>query len=130
MEAYRLDTRLNRLSAEQSEALQRALSLYAEGREPREGDPVFGERLNFLLPMAELGLPSELLVKLMLGVPEGWPWDHSRIYYDFRLRKWMQHIEPATVSECLEEYFENSPSPESALTYLHGEWDRFLKRHS
>jgi hypothetical protein len=42
----------------------------------------------------------------------------------------MRHIEPPTLAECLEEYFVNSESRESALSYLHGEWDRFLKRHS
>jgi hypothetical protein len=130
MDTYRLEARIGRLSADQSDAMERAMSLYDGGRLPKEGDPAFADRLALLLPLAEFGLAADLMIKLMLAVPEGWPWDHRQIYYDFRLGRWMKHIEPPTVSECLEEYFENSESRESAMTYLRAQWDLFQSRHA
>src|SRR4051812_8522663 len=94
LEAFDQQARIGRLSAEQSEALERAMALFEEGRLPQEGDPGFSQRLALLLPLAEFGLASDLLIKLMLAVPKGWSWDHREIYYDFRLGKWMKHIEP------------------------------------
>lgn len=129
IDTYRLDARLGRLSADQREAMERALALYESGSR-HEGGPSVGERLTFLLPLAQFGLGADLLVRLMLSVPEDWPWDHRQIYYDFRLGRWMKHIEPPTFGQCLEEYFENAETPEAALRYLGGEWDRFLRRHS
>jgi hypothetical protein len=130
VDAYRLESRIGNLTAEQSHALERAMALYDGGRFPRAGDPGIAQRLALLLPLAEFGLGAELIVKLMLAVPEGWPWDHREIYYDFRLGKWMRHIEPPTISQCLDEYFEHSESPESALAYLRDQWERFLRRHA
>lgn len=129
IDSHRLEARIGRLSAEQSEALERAITLYDGGRLPKDNDPILIDRLALILPLAEFGLGADLIVKLMLAVPEGWSWDHRQIYYDFRLGKWMKHIEPPTVSECLEEYYEHSESPESALDYLRDQWDRFLRRH-
>lgn len=130
MDAFRLDTRIGRLSPEQGDALERAMSVYDGAWVPKDGDPNFAQRLAFLLPLAEFGLSAEQMAKLILALPEGWPWDHSKVYYDFRLSRWMKHIEPPTVAECLEEYYRHSESPESALAYLRREWETFLRRHA
>ena len=121
-----VESRLTRLSPTQAEALERALAdIGGSGRKAgeRDGLPLF------LLPMAEGGLDSETLQDLAKRLPAGFPLDHREIYFDFRLGRWMRHIEPPTVAQVLDEYLEHAESPAEGLAYLRGQWHAFLKRN-
>lgn len=130
MPDYEPEARLARLPAAQLEGLEKALAhLSASGQITRrtgsdqDGLPIF------LLPLAEFGLSSEHMIHLAEAVPADFPLDHRNIYFDFRLNRWMRHIEPPTILESLDEYFENAESPEQGLDYLTGQWQAFLRRH-
>jgi hypothetical protein len=69
------------------------------------------------------------MIRLAEKVPEDFPLDHREVYFDFRLGRWIKHIEPPTIAQCLEEYLENAESPEDGLAYLKREWAAFLRRH-
>ena len=124
------EARLARLSPSQAEALEQALSRLAETTARKSKN--LAEKLGlptFLLPLAEFGLNSEAIIQLAEKVPEDYPFDHREIYFDFRLNRWIKHIEPPTVSEVLEEYLESSESPSQGIAYLEGQWKAFLSRH-
>ncbi len=130
MSDHEPEARLARLSPAQAEALEQALSRLSDPDSPprkiasaKSGLPVF------LLPLAEFGLTSAQLIRLADLVPADFPFDHRQIYFDFRLERWIKHIEPPTVSECLEEFLENSETPEQGMAYLEGQWNAFLRRH-
>ncbi len=81
---------------------------------------------DFLFPMIKLGLAFEQIQDLCLKIPSAWPLDHREIYYDFRLERWMKHIEPLTLPECIREYIRNSINPEQAENYLRSEFAKAL----
>ena len=126
---HTVEARLARLSAPQAEDLEKALGVLsraAEGPNPvgkRDGLPLF------LLPLAELGLTWDQMVGLVEKVPAGHALDHREIYFDFRLGRWMKHIEPPTVSQILDEYVETAESKNQGLAYLKQQWLGFLRRH-
>jgi hypothetical protein len=116
-------------------ALAKALDLSARlppGRiEPGDAqDRPEGEdlRRDFLLPFAVFGLDTAQMLTLLEKVPADWPLNHREVYYDFRLERWQKHIEPPTVAGILDEYADNSPSPEEGLAYLRKQWSEFLMR--
>lgn len=120
--------RLARLSAFQAAALESALAALENAS---RSNPQGGEGLPFfLLPMAESGLTGEQMAVLAAKVPDGFPLDHREIYFDFRLGRWMRHIEPPTLSGCLEEYLESAASPAEGIAYLKAQWLEFLRRHA
>jgi hypothetical protein len=122
-----VEARLRRLDADKAEALERALDGLSKGRgrikEEEDRLPVF------LLPLAEFGLSWGQMVDLAAKVPEDFPLDHRAIYFDFRLNRWIRHIEPPTISESLEEYLESAGTPAEGIAYLREQWQAFLKRH-
>lgn len=121
------DARLSRLDASQAAALGNALSALSGSRPRGEGR---GTGLpEFLLPLAESGLTSGQMVALAGKVPEEFPFDHRDIYFDFRLGRWMRHVEPPTLSECLEEYLDSAETQAEGLAYVKEEWRKFLSRH-
>ncbi|HKP97797.1 MAG TPA: hypothetical protein VJ385_18805 [Fibrobacteria bacterium] len=124
---HSVEARLERLGAAQARALERALESLSGDRPGRPGDregwPVF------LLPLAEFGLSAAQILRLAEKVPEGFPLDHRDIYFDFRLDRWVRHIEPPTISESLEEYLDSAPTPAEGLAYLRERWLEFLRRH-
>ncbi|MDQ3000616.1 MAG: hypothetical protein M3Y08_05070 [Fibrobacterota bacterium] len=125
---HTVEARLARLSAPQAEALEKALgNLFSADEGPnqvgkRDGLPLF------LLPLAELGLTWDQMVGLVEKVPAGYVLDHREIYFDFRLGRWMKHIEPPTVAQILEEYIDTAESKNQGLTYLKQQWQGFLRR--
>jgi hypothetical protein len=129
-----VEARLARLGEDQAEALGSALDRLSNGkgkRAPEGGADGGGADAwpLFLLPLAESGLTADQMVRLAEKVPDGFPLDHRDIYFDFRLGRWIKHIEPPTISQCLEEYLENAESPGQGLAYLRNEWAAFLRRH-
>ncbi|MDB5103067.1 MAG: hypothetical protein JWP91_756 [Fibrobacteres bacterium] len=125
MQDHDLEARLARLERAQALALEEALERLsgAPGKGEREGLPLF------LLPLAESGLTATQMVRLAGKVPDGFPLDHREIYFDFRLARWMRHIEPPTISQCLDEYMENAESPAAGMAYLKAQWLGFLRRY-
>jgi hypothetical protein len=118
-------SRLSRLAPDQAEALVAALE--ALGPKPeageREGLP------GFLLPLAESGLSAAQMIRLAGLVPEAFPLDHREIYFDFRLGRWLRHLEPPTIAQCLDEYMEHAETPAAGLAYLRDQWQGFLRRY-
>ncbi|GEM_PF-2815309 len=124
------EARLARLPPSQLAALETALSKLSAAGDIRKRAESDQEALPlFLLPLAEFGMTGEQMIRMTEKVPDDFPFDHRNIYFDFRLGVWIKHIEPPTVSECLEEYFENAESPEQGLAYLREKWQAFLRRH-
>ena len=124
---HEVEARLGRLRPEQAEALSQALESLSKRPAAGKGE---GDGLPFfLLPLAEFGLSAPQLVRLAEKVTEGLPLDHRQIYFDFRLDRWIKHIEPPTISESLEEYLESAGTPEEGFAYLKGQWQAFLRRH-
>lgn len=143
MDALEPESRRQRLEPEQGLALAKALDLASrssakggvskdagqEGAGEEGAHPEEDRRLlDFLLPMAELGLTPVQMLGLLNKVPADWPLSHREIYYDFRLARWQKHIEPPTLAECLDEYLENAPSKVEGMTYIRAVWEEFLKR--
>ncbi len=123
---FRLDdsdpaARLRRLSSPQAEALETALQSLGKAWE----GPLAAA---FLLPFAEAGFPAALMGRLAEKLPPGWPLDHRELYFDFRLDRWMRHLEPPTLAECLDEYVRTAASPEEGLEFAKREWEAFLAR--
>jgi hypothetical protein len=120
-----MEVRLRRLDGARAEALESVLSNLAQRHsEPEES------LLLFLLPLVETGLSAPQILSLLEKVPDDFPQDHRRIYFDFRLARWIKHIEPPSFREIMEEYLEHSPTKEAGLGYLEKEWAEFLDRHS
>ena len=113
--------RLRRLSPPQPEALEGALRALGNGWDGPEA-------AAFLLPLAEAGIPAPVLIGLAEKLPAAWPRDHRQTYFDFRLARWMRHLEPPTLAECLDEYARTAETPEQGLAYARREWEAFLKR--
>jgi hypothetical protein len=121
-----VEARLARLDAEKAQALEQALDGLSrdKGRiQNDEGLPLF------LLPLAEFGLSSSQILRLAEKLPADFPPDHRQIYFDFRLDRWIRHIEPPTISESLEEYLASAGTAEEGIAYLKGQWQAFLRRH-
>jgi hypothetical protein len=130
MRDHEPEARLARLSPGQAEALEQALSRLSESVLIKRRSESDQNLLPFfMLPFAEFGMTRDQMIRLGGQIPADYTLEHRAIYFDFRLERWMRHIEPPTVSECLEDYFENSESPEQALAYLDGQWQTFLRRH-
>lgn len=129
MENLGPEARKRMLDPRQGMALAKAMELAerASSRLRRTGSDrdALGD---FLLPFAAFGLDAAQMLGLLEKVPEGWPLDHREMYYDFRLGRWQKHIEPPSVSEILDEYADNAPTPEEGLAYLRRQWSEFLKR--
>jgi hypothetical protein len=51
------------------------------------------------------------------------------MYFDFRFDRWMRHLEPPTLAECLDEYMLTAPSREEGMEYVRKVWEEFLQRH-
>jgi hypothetical protein len=127
---FNLEARMTRLSKEQEKAFEEILKLCLNPESTLGKLHLKREAwLEFFLPLAEFGLSSDQMLGLAMRVPEGFPYDHRQIYYDFRLGNWIKHIEPPTISEILEEYLENSESTVQGMVYLKGQWRAFLDRH-
>ncbi len=121
-----VESRLAKLTPSQASALEGALAdkdLAHRAAGERDGLPLF------LLPMAENGFTAPQIKALANKVPAGFPLDHREIYFDFRLDRWIRHIEPPTVSEILDEYLESAETPAAGLAYLKEQWKGFLGRH-
>jgi hypothetical protein len=125
---HNVEARLARLAPAQAGALEKALEglsgtgTASERVGNREGLPLF------LLPLAETGLAAHQMIDLAERVPGGYALDHREIYFDFRLGRWMKHIEPPTVDQILDEYIENAESKALGLAYLKEKWREFLRR--
>jgi len=123
---FRLDdsdptSRLRRLSPSQAEALETVLRSLGKAWEGPAA-------ASFLLPFAEAGFPAALMGRLAEKLPPGWPLDHRELYFDFRLDRWMRHLEPPTLAECLDEYVRTAESPGEGLEFAKREWEAFLAR--
>ncbi len=116
------EARLQKLDASQAEALEKALEALGPAGEARE-------MALFLLPMAEAGLTAAQLHRLVTKIPAGYALDHREMFYDFRLDRWIKHLEPPSLAECLEEYLHNAETPAQGLAYVRKVWEDFLRRH-
>ncbi len=124
---HKIEARLIRLQGPKADALESVLETLAQrGHHPGpEKDPL----PMFLLPLAEGGLSAPQILSLVEKIPADFPKDHRQIYFDFRLDRWIRHIEPPTFREMMEEYLRHSESPEAGMAYLQKEWAAFLRSH-
>jgi hypothetical protein len=137
-----LETRLRRLGRPQADALESILEHLSKNPTERgsgkaakaagaaDGSVADDMPLSFLLPMVEAGFSAPQILTLLEKVPSGFPKDHRLIYFDFRLARWIRHIEPPTFREIMEEYLEHAPTREAGLVYLEKEWAEFLGRQA
>lgn len=117
-----VEARLRGLPARQAQALEKALeSLGRAGEGP--------EMAHFLLPLAEAGLDETMMARLVSKIPAGWPLDHREMFWDFRLDRWIKHIEPPTLPQLLDELIRNAETPEQGMAWVKREWAAFLARH-
>jgi hypothetical protein len=121
-----VEARLRRLDQAQAEALELALQGWGDSGGPALADA--GALPLFLLPLAECGLSARQILSLLEKLPAGFPLDHRQIYFDFRLARWLKHIEPPTFAEIMEEYLVHAETREAGLAYLRREWEVFLRR--
>jgi hypothetical protein len=91
--------------------------------------PTEEEMKKFLLPMAEMGMTMQQMSALAQKVPDGWPFDHREIYFDFRLQRWMRILDAPTIDECLEDYVQHAPTQSEALSYLENRVEKFFSRY-
>ena len=116
-----VEARLKRLAPGQAQALEKALEeLGKAGEVP--------EMAHFLLPLAEAGLPGAFMARVAAMVPKGWALDHREMFYDFRLDRWIRHIEPPSLPELLDEIMRNSETRQQGMAYAKREWEAFLRR--
>lgn len=118
---YNVEARLRNLASSQAEALEKALRVLGKAGGS-------AEMAHFLLPLAEGGLDADQMKRLASKVPAGWSLDHREMFWDFRLDRWIRHLEPPTFPELLDEIARNAETPEQAMAYLKKEWDAFLHR--
>ena len=116
------EVRLQRLEPSQVEALEKALEGLGAAGEHRE-------MALFLLPMAEIGFSAAQMQRLVGKIPAGYGLDHREMFYDFRLDRWIKHLEPPSLEECMEEYLRNAESLAKGLTYVRKVWEDFLRRN-
>lgn len=126
---HHVEARLSRLSASQAGALETALAGLAKNPDRGQRGGEADGLPHFLLPLAESGLSASQMIALAGKVPMDFPLDHRDIYFDFRLGRWMRHLEPPTLSECLEEYVGSAETQVEGLAYVKEEWRKFLARH-
>jgi hypothetical protein len=127
---HEMSSRLAKLSHSQLVALESAISKQIEIEATQNGpDALKRDWPVFLLPLAEFGLTDIQMLRLAEKVPKGFVIDHREIYFDFRLDRWIKHIEPPTLFECLEEYLASAESQADGMVYLEKEWQAFLHRH-
>lgn len=116
-----VEARLRGLPPRRAQALEKAL----EGlRKAGEG----ADMAHFLLPLAESGMDEGMMIRLASKVPSGWPLDHREMFWDFRLDRWIKHIEPPTLAQLLDELVGNAETPEEGIAYVRKEWAAFLAR--
>jgi len=73
---------------------------------------------SFFLPFIQFGLEEKHIDLLMKKVPNKWPLDLKKIFFDFRMNTWLKYLEPPTLEDCLKEYLANAPNRKEALTYI------------
>jgi hypothetical protein len=117
--------RMDRLSPAQKRVLAWACTEFQALR-PGRGP---AEVTQFFLPLAEMGLDFPQIRALAGKLPAHYPLDHRHVYFDFRLARWMRVLEPPTLRECLEDYFENAPSRAEAMAFIEKECREFFKAH-
>jgi hypothetical protein len=118
-----VESRLRGLPPKQAQALEQALEGMGKAGEG-------AEMAWFLLPLAEAGLDGALMARIAAKVPGGWPLDHREMFWDFRLDRWIRHLEPPTLPELLDELVRNAETPEQGMAYIRREWEAFLGRQS
>lgn len=124
------EARLARLPQGQLRALEDALSRLSISKFIQERSANDLEQLPvFLLPLAEFGMTCDQMIRLVQKIPVDFSLAHREIYFDYRLNQWIKHIEPLTLLECMEEYYESAESPDQAMQYLKDQWVVFLKRN-
>ncbi len=130
MTDYDPGSRLRRLSPQQAQSLESAISHFTESPTWNRRDPKLeGIGLPlFLLPLAEFAFTYDQIIRVLELFPEDFLLDHRVVYFDFRLGRWCRHLEPSTIGEVLEEYLDNSLVPEEGMTFLKTTWKAFLKR--
>ncbi len=72
----------------------------------------------FIQPLIALGLGHEQIISLISKIPFGWQLDHKQMYYDFRLSRWIRHIEPDSLETSLRETLETAPTIEQGLEWV------------
>ncbi|MBF0432786.1 MAG: hypothetical protein HQK83_15990 [Fibrobacteria bacterium] len=82
---------------------------------------------TFVIPFLKAGLNAKQIVTLLYKIPEDWPWSHQDIYYDFRLERWIKHIEPLNLEDCIKEYLDNALSIEEGADYIKEMLNRLFK---
>ena len=116
------ETRLKQLDAARAGALERTLAGLGPAGEA-------SEMAYFCLPLAEWGLPAEIMLRMVRKVPPGYPLDHREMFFDFRLDRWIKHLEPPTLTQVLDEYVRTAGTPAQGLAYAREQWQAFLRRH-
>ncbi len=128
---YHFEARLARLNNSQLEVFNHLLSQFLGAHPPLEpGENISTETFgNFILPLIEFGLIEEQIVRLLKLLPKDFSLDHREIYFDFKLNRWIKHIEPPTISESLDEYLHNAESTEKGFAFLKKAWREFKARN-
>jgi len=73
---------------------------------------------NFILPFIKVGLTFAQVTDLLNKVPEDWGFDHKNMYYDFRLTRWIKHIDPKDLTDTVKDYLVNAHSLEEGVLYV------------
>ncbi len=106
------------LGTQQKILLTELTEFFLERDLAHKKDPKIIEQ--FLTPFLLINIPRDAVKEICLKIPRDFFWDHREMYFDFRLARWIKHVEPSSLKECMEEYWENSESPLDALKYFRG----------
>lgn len=125
-DSYSLRDRIEKLGSVERRAIAWVMLDLRKRRQVAASDD---DLQRFVLPLVESGLDLSQMMSLVSKVPDGWPFDHREIYFDFRLQRWMRILDAPTIDECLEDYVQHADSETEALDYLEGRVRECFARH-
>jgi hypothetical protein len=112
-----LSQRLQQLSVSERERLtnltEKWLPLFSN-----QSDTTGSILIEFLLPLIRFGLADGQIDYLLHKLPTNYPPNHREIYFDFRLDRWLRHVEPPSLRECIQDFLQNAPSQAEGIEYV------------
>lgn len=79
---------------------------------------VQNQRALFVQKMLDAGLTLDQAQNLTAEVPGDFTKDHSEIYFDFGLKRWCRHLEPASFDQMLDDILQSAPSVEEGYQLI------------
>ena len=115
---FSLQKSVEELSDTQKEGLAYFIEKYSTGKQQHKHVIEEIAVVQMVLPYFQFGLNSVQVENLLEQIPLDWNWDHREMYFDFRIKKWIKHIEPPSLEDSMQEYLTHSNSQKEAVDYI------------